>query len=87
MSSHYLDAADDCPVVTSFVAQIDIISTYGIQAKGLFVENAGAGTRVLEIITSAGQTRTLTVTTGEEIPVKTRAITTNTTIASLRVYI
>jgi len=73
-----------------FSTAIDLIddSYDGYQmARRLLVLDAGVGTQVLEMITGAGETRTLTVSTGDDFPATNITdITTNTTVSKVRIW-
>jgi hypothetical protein len=74
----------------NFAVSIDLITdSYDgySQARRILVLDAGVGTKVLEVITGAAETRTLTVTTGDDFPATNFTdITDNTTVAKLRVW-
>lgn len=80
-----IEPYNDFVDLTAFAADIDLIATYGRPARYIQVINAGAFN--LSVITGAGNTRTVTVATGDEIgPVYVTDILLATTVTRLRVY-
>lgn len=59
----------DVKQYTSFASDINLSSTaesaVGRACRSIIVNSAGAGTKVLEIVTASGVTRTLTVADGD----------------------
>jgi len=76
---------NDVVDITVFTSDINLITTYGSQAMYVQVINAGSGT--FSFVTGKGNTRTLTVATGDEIgPLAIKKILLATNVTKLRVY-
>jgi len=85
MSLKEIEPFNDFVDLTAFAADIDLVTTYGQQARHITVIDAGTGT--LSVVTGAGNTRTVTVATGDEIgPVFVKDILLATNVTRLRVY-
>lgn len=88
--SNDIGTSPDIVQLTSFTSQdLLALSPGGISCpRGLMVSNVGAGTKVLEIVTAAGQTRTLDATNlqGAYLPIAAQRLTANTTVTSVLVF-
>jgi len=83
--SQHTAPAEDCFDVVAFPYDID--NVHGNVARHAIVVDIGTGTQLLEIVTAAANTRTLTcVTNGEQIPCLIDTITANTTVARVRIF-
>lgn len=78
----YADFAD----LTSFVADIDLLTTYPDRYVIMIeVKDVAAGT-VLSVETLTGETRTVTVAAGDQLAVGVRKILLATTVTRLRIF-
>jgi hypothetical protein len=85
-----IGTSPDAIQITSFTSQ-DLAALSPGQCsipRGFIVSNVGAGTKVLEVVTAAGQTRTYDVSALQAayIPLAIRSITSNTTVTSVTVF-
>jgi hypothetical protein len=73
--------------ITVFTADLNMQTVLGGDGAYIQVIDAGAGTQQLSVRTAAGNVRTVTVATGDEIgPIYFTDILLATTVARLRVY-
>ena len=80
-----IEPFNDFVDLTVFTADIDLIADYGRMAR--YIQVINAGTLTLSVVTGAGNTRTVTVATGDEIgPCYIRSILLATNVTRLRVY-
>lgn len=86
-----IGASPDAIQLTSFTSQ-DLLAlapggAYSVP-RGFMVGNVGAGTKVVEVVTAAGTTRSYDFTNLQSafIPLGIRAVTANTTVTSLIVF-
>lgn len=85
-----IGTSPDMIPVTSFTSQdLMALSPGGVSLpRGLIITNVGAGTKVLEVITAAGVTRTIDATNlqGAYLPGAIKALTANTTVTSVLLF-
>ena len=85
-----IGTSPDAVPVTSFTSQdLRALSPAGVSLpRGLIISNVGAGTKVLEIVTAAGTTRTIDATNlqGAYMPVCITALTSNTTVTAVLLF-
>lgn len=85
-----IGTSPDVIPVTSFTSQdLMAIAPAGASLpRGLLISNVGAGTKVLEVITAANQTRTIDATNlqGAYLPVCVKALTSNTTVTAVLLF-
>lgn len=87
-----IGVAPDCQEFSSFASAVDIIGSTAMGeprcARGFIVSDVGVGTKIIEVVTAAGQTRAYNVTNIQAlfIPCALRTITTNTTVARVLVF-
>ena len=87
-----IGVAEDVQEFSSFGTAINVINSAATStpraARGFIVSDVGAGTKIVEVVTAAGQTRTLALANLQAvfIPCAIRTITTNTTVARVLVF-
>ena len=85
-----IGTSPDAIPITSFTSQdlAALSPSQGCMPRGLVITNVGAGTKVLEVVTAAGQTRTIDATNlqGAYLPLCIKALTSNTTVTSVLLF-
>lgn len=86
-----IGTSPDAIQVTSFTSQ-DLLAlapggSYAVP-RGFIVGNVGAGTKIVEVVTAAGQTRSYDFTNLQAayMPLGIRALTANTTVTSVILF-